>query len=346
MLNIGQLAHTVQKNCHISDAKHAGDYTMCVFLLKMREFYRWENEIPFSGALPNKEIGEWLQQRERMWEHLESSNFEPLPLECGSVDPFATTHINKELVPQGFIYSGGYGRFCKPHFFLADLISKEERNGFTIYISSCEYARDLAAPPAMLLGKTIYLRQESVRRYTWEKIEEWRWSRKNDAMARALAYYEFDSDAETALEQMTQNESETMILHELGEGMAGKILDDDWNTMLAGLSRSKAEIMARAVRDLLADCLSTLPGLMESENHAALHSYFANFSGMRKHLFPEALKAYRQWVEDMNLNRLRRLTEEGKERWQETACAMLDLYSKKGGKAGTAIEALLDQKSV
>jgi hypothetical protein len=45
MLNLGQVVATVQKNCHISDAQYAGDYTLCIFLLKMREFYRWENQI-------------------------------------------------------------------------------------------------------------------------------------------------------------------------------------------------------------------------------------------------------------------------------------------------------------
>ena len=34
------LIQTVQRNCHIADARHAGDYTLCVYLLKMREFYR------------------------------------------------------------------------------------------------------------------------------------------------------------------------------------------------------------------------------------------------------------------------------------------------------------------
>ena len=37
MLNLGQLVNTVQKNCHISDARHAGDFTLCIFLLKMME---------------------------------------------------------------------------------------------------------------------------------------------------------------------------------------------------------------------------------------------------------------------------------------------------------------------
>ena len=43
-MDIKQLSDTVQLNCHISDARHAGNYTLCIYLLKMREFYRWEKK--------------------------------------------------------------------------------------------------------------------------------------------------------------------------------------------------------------------------------------------------------------------------------------------------------------
>ncbi|HJX57762.1 MAG TPA: hypothetical protein VJ325_03500, partial [Thiobacillus sp.] len=78
MLNLGQVVSSVQKNCHISDAQYAGDYTLCIFLLKMREFYRWENQIAFTGSLPRADVGKWMQEREQMWESMESSTFEPL----------------------------------------------------------------------------------------------------------------------------------------------------------------------------------------------------------------------------------------------------------------------------
>jgi len=342
MLNLGRLVNAVQQNCHISDARHAGDFTLCIFLLKMREFYRWEHDIPLAQDLPKNEVGAWLQEREEMWEHLESSNFEPLQLEHGAFDPFDAEAINRELIPQGYIYSGGYGRFHKPHFFLGHLIKKENRAGHDIYISSCEYARDLEAPPAVLQGKTIFIRQESAQRFLWEKIEERRWAQKNDAMDRALACYAFDKDTVTALECMTHNETETMILHELGEALAGEQLGEDWHQMLGTLSRSKAEIMVRAVRDILADCLSTLPGLLAAENHAAIHFYFANYGGMRKYLFPEAVEAYRRYVDEQNLEPLHTLAENGKIRWRNTANQISQLHKEQGEAASAAIEKLLE----
>jgi Family of unknown function (DUF6866) C-terminal domain/Family of unknown function (DUF6866) N-terminal domain len=359
MLNFGELVTAVQRNCHISDARHAGDFTLCIYLLKMRELYRWENDLPLTDTLPTGEVGSWLQERERLWDGLESRPFLPLPLERGAHDPFDSIAANRELVPQGYVYSAGYGRLNKPHFFLASLANHEQRGGYTVYVSACEYARDLEAPPAMLQGRTIFVRRESVRRFLWEKIEERRWNRDNSAMNRALDAYGFESPAagsacpttglpelNTALDFMTQVETESMILHELGEGLAGEKLGPDWETMLAGFPRSKTEIAARAVRDLLADCLSTLPVLLERENRASLHFYFANFTGMRRHLFPEAMRAYRAWTErDNDPDVLGRLAAEGAARWLAVAQEMLALHRRLGIDAAGAIDALIDRTS-
>jgi hypothetical protein len=342
MLNLGQVVATVQNNCHISDAQYAGDYTLCIFLLKMREFYRWENQIPFTGALPREEVGRWMQERERLWEGMESSTFESLNLGNGQLDPFDADSINRTLVPQGYVYSAGYGRFNKPHFFIGALQRQERRNGFTVYVSSCEYARDLVAPPAMMQNGTIYLRQESLRRYLWERIEEWRLNRNTEAMTRALAYYDVERDLDTSLDRMTEVETESVVLHEVGEALAGEHLGEAWHAMLADLSRTKGEIMARAARDILADCLSTLPRLIELENNPALHFYFASFGGMRRYLFPEAMSAYRCWAENGNMEPLKQLTQDGTQRWLDTTHKMLELHRRFGTESGAAIENLLE----
>ena len=61
-MDIPQLINSVQHNCHISDARHAGNYTLCIYLLKMREFYRWEHKYTFSEKLSTDEIGNWLRR--------------------------------------------------------------------------------------------------------------------------------------------------------------------------------------------------------------------------------------------------------------------------------------------
>ena len=60
----------MQRNCDIADAQHGGDYTLCVYLMKMREYFRWEAGLPFNARLPKDEVGEWLTAREGLWESL------------------------------------------------------------------------------------------------------------------------------------------------------------------------------------------------------------------------------------------------------------------------------------
>ncbi|MCK7491236.1 MAG: hypothetical protein MZW92_05605 [Comamonadaceae bacterium] len=90
---------------------------------------------------------------------------------------------------------------------------------------------------------------------------------------------------------MTDAESEAVILHEVGEGLAERLLGRDWKDMISSFTRKRLEILARAVRDNLADCLSTLPGLIERDAQCSLHFYFANFEGMRRTLFPRLVES-------------------------------------------------------
>lgn len=341
-LNLGAIVSAVQTNCHISDAQFARDLTLCTFLLKMRELYRWEHDLPFTGEPPRAAIGDWMNEREKLWEDLEAAAYVPLPLPGGEADPFEVEAINRTLAPAGYIYSGGYGRGCKPHFFLANLARQEERHGFKVFVSECEYARDLDAPPGMMLDDTIFVRTEALRRWLWERYEEWTWNKRNAALGRALDCYGFEGDTQRALEAMTGVETESVILHEIGEARAGAELGESWSHMLADLMRSRAEVMARAVRDLYADCLSTLPGLLERAEPAAIHFYFANFTGMRRKLFPELAQAYGRWLGDGDLTHLRKAVNLGRGHWQTQAMSLLALHREQGDAAGQAIEALLE----
>ncbi len=344
-LNLGAIVSAVQKNCHISDAQFAGDLTMCTFLLKMRELYRWENDIPLTQDMPKSEVGNWMNARQKLWDEVEKATYESLPLPSGAVDPFEVEAANQRLAPHGLIYSGGYGRFCKPHFFLGTLMRQEERKGFRIYVSSCEYARDLDAPPGMMLENSIWVRTEALKRWLWEKYEEWRWSKRNEAMGRTVACYGFDTDPDGALQAMTETETETVILHELGEAQANAELGAPWADLLATLMRTRAEIMARAVRDLYADCDCTLPGLLEEGDPAAIHFFFANFIGMRRKLFPELADAYEKWVESGDLKGLAAVAQTGGTRWLLVARELLAMHASLGDNVAAGIEARLEGTS-
>lgn len=333
------LRHRVQLNCHISDAQFAGNYTLCIYLLKMREFCRWETQQAFTASLNRDEVGNWLKQREALWSECEGQAFQPLDIAGHRLDPFESDDINWQLQGHNLVYSGGVGRSAQPHFFLAEQLRKMEHGDYTVLISGHEYARDLAAPPAMSQGRTIYIRRESLRRMLWEKIEEWRWNRPHNAMQRTLAEYDFsDANTEQALEQLTDAELQSALDHEMGEIMVQDQLGEAWEILLAHLPHSKAEIMLRAVRDHLADALSTLPALLQRQETASIHFYFANLSSMRKYLYPALMTAYNAWCEGEAFAQLRKQMLDGKAHWLALCEEVLSLTEKAGASLAESIE--------
>jgi hypothetical protein len=340
------LQTSVQHNCHISDAQFASDFTLCVYLLKMREYYRWEMGYSYAESLPQEEIGEWLTQRESHWETLEERPFVPLEIDGACYDPFDAEAINKALAKHKLVYSAGYGAKSKPHFYLARLERHIEYDGYRIHVSAEEYARDLSAPPAMSQNGEIFIRRESLRRMLWERLEEWRWQRLDNAMGRAMRCYDFDTDLDDALAQMTDTEIQTLVLHEIGEVQAGQALGESWQEMINSFPRSRLELMARAVRDHLADALSTLPALLKKAQPPSLHFYFANLSGMRKQIYPTLLEAYQHWVEHNDTSQLEEQINTGREHWLQVARGLLDLHASRVNTAWQDMESLIEEKQL
>jgi hypothetical protein len=346
--DLNNLVDKVQQNCHVSDAFYAGNYTMCIFLLKMREYYRWEQRIPLTETLPREDVGDWLVAREQVWDEIEDEEFHPLPVNDQLLDPYDADGINEILLPQGYVYSGGTGLYSKPHFFVGDLERQEKIDDVTVLVAGREHARDLVAPPSMYRDKTVFVRKESLRRFLWEKIEDWRFAKgkAERPIGRALDTYGADRDLETVLDEMTENETESLILHEVGESRAGNLLGSDWEVMLAAFPRTKLEFLARAARDLLADTMVTLPTLVEQDNTPALHVYFSNFSGMRKHLAPGLDSAYQQWMASGNVAPLKEQIHRGRDHWQETSKKVLDTFLDQGPAAQEQIENSLEAAAI
>jgi hypothetical protein len=82
------------------------------------------------------------------------------------------------------------------------------------------------------------------------------------------------------------------VLHEEGELAAGRLLGEAWARKLGGFTGKRAELLARAVRDNLADCLVTLPALLQRGATDSLHFWFSTFDGLRRELFPRLVAAY------------------------------------------------------
>jgi len=345
MLDRHALGATVQRNCDIADARFARDYSMCTYLLKMREFYRWRQGYGLPDPLPADAMGHWIQNRECEWDAIEAQPFAKLRLNGKDHDPFDDGGINRILEPHGLVYSAGLGRFAQPHFFLGRLERCERRGDLTLYVAGEEYARDLTAPPGMARDGRLFVRRESLRRVLWLAVEEWRLRPRPGPMAWLVDHYGFDLAPEEALERMTGHELDALSLHEIGEARAGDLLGSAWGDALLRLSASKAELYARAARDHLADCLITLPALLEREDRASLHYYFANLQGIRREIFPAADIAYRRWVDEGGFTALRELLPAARAHWERVAGSFVPREGQSGEHA-LAVQRVLAGKCV
>jgi hypothetical protein len=336
------LTRAVQRNCDIVDARHGAEMGMCAYLLKMREYFRWERGFGFTERLPHDEIGDWLSSREELWETLMGADFRPIRIDGENYDPFDADGINAALEPHGLVYSGGLVGAGRPHFFLAHLERVESaKEGYSVRVCDRELARGLSAPPAMTRERSIFLRREALRRYLWERMEIWRWNSPRNALARAFACYDFAGDVEGALDAMAEKELQTALQHEIGEVQVTVLLGDIWHDMLRTILGTPAELMARTVQNYLADSLRTLPHLAALEEEAPVHFYVGSLTGVRKEIFPGLLQAYEEWHLSRDYALLAAVAQAGRDHWLEVARGMLDLYLKQGGAAAGPIPELV-----
>ena len=294
------LAAAVQTNCDIADARHAGELTLCTYLLQMREFYRWEQRQALGVTLERQAVGQWIAEREALWATLETEDFAALPLGPGAcADPFDADAANAVLQPLGLLYGAGLVGRQRPVFFLAELHATGEREGLPVLQGGSELARTLLAPPAALAGGgrgPIVLRRESLARWCWERVEAFALRPVPGTAAHAmLRCYALELDFHAGLPRWLDDQVETAVLHELGEYRVGQWLGPAWAALRAALPEGRAEIRARALRDQLADLGVTLPALLQRGDEGPLHAWFAAYDGAREEWLPTLPAAYAAW---------------------------------------------------
>ena len=342
---VAPLVRAVQANCDIADARHAADMSLCIYLLQMREFYRWEKGLPFGVKLDRPAVGQWLAAREALWTDLEARPFEPLPFAGRRFDPLDATTLNAELMPLGFVYGAGLAALDRPGFFLAQLEHQQSRSdGVMLQVCGRELARGLFAPPATLAtGNTIVLRRESLARWLWEKFEAFSLRRADGPFKALVDAYGLHDEAAfvTALPRLVDDQCETLVLHELGEFRAGQWLGANWSIMRLALQKRRTDLLVRAVRDHIADFEVTLPSLIAQGDRPALHFWFANYEGHRERLFPSLSRAYGAWRGGDNGHALRRAARAGALHFRALALQVLALHAELGGQAEAAIDKLL-----
>ena len=339
LARLDRLIDAVQVNCHIADARHATELTLCIYLLQMRELYRWEQGIALGTPLERAAVSEWLARREALWSELEGEPWRPIEIDGEAFDPFDTSAVNARLAPHDLYYGAGLAGPGRPGFFLAALESAGSREGAELRVCGCEHARGLFAPPAVLAGDEIVVRRESLARWLWEKFEAFSLKRADGPFKAVAEAYALDRGFADALPRMLDDLGETLILHELGEHRAAAWLEPGWAEMRLALTRRRAELLVRAVRDLVADCSVTLPALLDSGAATAIHFWFAGYDGLRRELFPGLVKAYRVWCAgDAGGAALRDAAARGEAHFRTLALEVLALHARLGERAEAQIE--------
>lgn len=342
---LAALAAAVQAHCHVADARHAADLPLCIYLLQMRELYRWEQRLPFTAELDRGALGAWLEAREALWSRMASCEGEPLPIDGGAYDPLDVEGINAALAPHGLTYGAGLAATDRPTFFLAELQAVVPRDdALVLRLCGREHARSVFAPPAVLEGgRTIVLRRESLARWLWEKFEAFSLRRADGPMKALLDAYGLHDRAGFvgALPRLVDELGESLVLHEVGEYRAGLWLGPAWAAMRLALPQRRTDLRVRAVRDHLADLEVTLPALLDGGRPEALHFWFANYEGWREQLFPSLADAYEAWRRGDAGQSLRHACETGARHFRALAGELLALHERLGAQAAPAIDQLL-----
>lgn len=343
---VAALAAAVQLNCERADARHAREKSLCTYLLGMREYFRWATGLPLSAVPRKEELSAWIAAREARWEALREAGdtaFARLPLDDG-VDPFDDAQANRRLAAHRLVYGAGIGLFGAPVFFLAHLHAEQIRDGARILIADREIARGVVAPPAAARGGTVIIRRDALRRWLWTRAEAARRGASDSAFGAALRAYADATGEDEAhasavpaatIDRMAAAETETLILHELGELRAAATFGADWERMLAGIEDRRTELVVRAVRDLCADCMVTLPVLLERQAEPSLLFWLANFDGVRRALAPDLAAAYRSAPQRVDHEALARAARRGRDTWIGVAGDLLQRW-RRGGQAPVA----------
>ncbi|NKB63837.1 MAG: hypothetical protein GKR95_17550 [Gammaproteobacteria bacterium] len=323
-----EIIDAVQRNCDVADARYAGDDTLCIYLMKMRDLFRWAVDVPLGQVADRKILGNWIVEKEALWDELEEQEFVPIIINGQEFDPFDNDGINDILTEKGYVYSGGLGRRARPIYFLGKLVETEATENAKIWVSGTELARCITAPPAMSQGRSIYIRKDALKRYLGSMVEEWSWKKREGVMGEAVSHYDFDSDFYRALDEMVENEKENLILHEIGEQIAGELIGEGWQEMVASLEDPIQEMKARAVRDNLADCATTLPAFLTLKDQASIDFYYANMTALRKKLFPSFCSAYEDAHEQRDLKGMVNVINGGRRHWLSVGKKLVGSYER------------------
>jgi hypothetical protein len=294
---IDGLVTQVLQNCAISDARHAGLFSICGLALRLRDLYKWENRLDPWVEEESSKLIDWIGQKEDAWDDLLDRDFGPLNLDGRIYDPFDVREVNEVLEPMGLIYGAGYVQSLKPTFFLAILDEKRVMQENPVYILGRELARDILTLPALSQDRYIFVRKESARYFLWDQIFFVKKSGR-PALDFALGCYGVENGDPESLRQnlgrIADEEVDVYVHHEMGEVFEKSFDRDLWRNIIASYPHSPIEFLARVLKDLLADTNphGKLRFITEGKRVGSLALHVAFMDDMRRILFPALSQAF------------------------------------------------------
>ena len=325
------LISQILTNCDISDARHAGLYSVCGLALRLRDLYKWEKGLPPWQENDPKEVLDWIGAKEDGWEAIETKDYQRLSIHAGTYDPFDTLKINQALAPDNLFYGAGYAHSLKPTFFLAPIQGIEEIDGINVYSLERELARDLLTLPALTQDDTVVLRIEAAKLYLWDQIIYLKKSGRpalNTALTAAGIVSSNPQTIKQHFNEIFNIFKNTYIYHELGEIKEQNFDRAVWRDLVSQFAHSPIELLARATKDFLADThkAGTLTHIISNQDTAALGFYVAFFDGLGKEIWPQLRDIYSKFSKDINWSTMKQVLADGREIALKLARDMTAIY--------------------
>lgn len=341
MTDLHGLAGQIRRNCDISDARYAGVFSVCGLALRLRDLYKWEAGLPPWEERDTADILDWIGEREDRWVELANRELVPLSYNGSTCDPFDTETMNGWLEPLGYYYGAGFAHGLKPTFFLAPIVATDSVEALPVVIVGKELARDLLTLPALIQDNRILLRCDSAMFFFWDQMSYIRNSGR-PFLKRALESMGDTDTSKSALRKHADKlfaiQREIYIRHEIGELVDETFDPDIWRELISDHPHSPVELLARAVKDLLADtnARGTLPHFSRNRNAAATALYAAFMDGLMGRLFSGFRPACEKSFQSGTWSEIDRVVAEGRAKAVTLAGNLMHLHQE-GRRRGDSV---------
>ena len=337
-MDLQRLTRQVLYNCDVSDARHAGIYSVCGLAMRLRDLYKWERGLAPWQEDEAAQVLAWIGSKEDLWETLLEADFGALPVNGRSLEPFDTRNINAALGADRFFYGAGYAHSLKPTFFLAEIEREETLAGHRVRHLGREHARDLLTLPAFSQDGEVILRGEAARMYLWDQI-----AYISNSGRRALDFAlkacglpdNRTATIRNGFSTVLQVQQQLYLRHEIGE-LEETVFDRElWQRIIADYPHTAVELLVRTLKDLLADTgpQGTLSHLVHHCHAAGLGLYMAFGNGMTRLLTPELICAFDAFIVDSKWDRVAAAAQAVRENAETHTVRILEIYDRRNSGA-------------